>query len=203
MCRWNFTWRWRSWSWWCRWNFMCRETSKHGPGLLPTKRKFHLPIPTFQGDFAVGFREGKTFRVIQTMHYYNGNPSRKTIDDSSQNRSPSKFHDHSCRFFPTIPSIKRSKRILANGFFWGEDDIVDGHQIFGKLTSLRSRLFIPLFARVWKNIPGGWPCDSWTIKRMWSWWFPRTFWVFQLGGESYHWHQGAALWAVFLVEICL
>ena len=85
---------------------MCRETSQHGPGLLPAKRKFHLPIPTFQGDFAVGFREGKTFRVIQTMHYYNGNPSRKTIDDSSQNRSPSKFHDHSFSVFSpqSLPS---------------------------------------------------------------------------------------------------
>jgi len=125
----------------CRWNFMCRETSKHGPGLLPTKRKFHLPIPTFQGDFAVGFREGKTFRVIQTMHYYNGNPSRKTKDDSSQNRSPLKFHDHSCRFFSTIPSIKPSKRILANwsfgtstthktptAFFWGKMILLMGWQ---------------------------------------------------------------------------
>ena len=110
-----------------------------GQAFCPPKGNFIFQYLLFRGDFAVGFREGKTFRVIQTMHYYNGNPSRKTIDDSSQNRSPSKFHDHSCRFFSTIPSIKPSKRIPANwnygtsttqknanGFFWGEDDTVDG-----------------------------------------------------------------------------
>ena len=154
-----------------------------GQAFCPPKGNFIFQYLLFRGDFAVGFREGKTFRVIQTMHYYNGNPSRKTIDDSSQNRSPSKFHDHSfSAFFSTIPSIKSSKRILANwsfgtsttqknahGFFLGEDDtycswVVAPRNPVCQLTSLRLiwlRLFIPLENKVTEHHPnGGWPWDS-------------------------------------------
>lgn len=122
--------------------FTLPETSKNGPGLLSTKRNFHLPITTFQGDFAVGFREGKTFRVIQTINYCNGNPSRKTRLHLQKKQVPFKFHDHSCSFFEhnSLPSNDHiSKR---RWYCWWPPEIRD------PLTSLRERWLIPLFARV-------------------------------------------------------
>ena len=111
-----------------------------GQAFCPPKGNFIFQYLLFRETLLLVLGKVKPFGLIQTMHYYNGNPSRKTIDDSSQNRSPSNFHDHSFSVFsPSNPfhqTIKTNPSKLelrnindsqnANGFFLGEDDTVDG-----------------------------------------------------------------------------